>query len=383
MKQFNPLSFLATLGAGGIAVAPFVYFQYAIPHGKGLITYTQLMSAANSPAEMTFFYVLQAIMLIFGAIHIGLTIKLLADLFRFRKTVSFEEFINNPQKNTAILASFTSIGMTFNVFIGVIRFFVPAMSGNFQALMLPALIAWSVLWVLLMHTEISILKTAFQKDFDISKASFGWLLHPFALGMVSVAGSGLAAMAKNPSIAHIAAFMTITSASMGTFLLLVKLVSIFKSHFTMNSMPERQFLPSFLIVVPITTIYSIILFRMGHYLEHQFDMQFHAFSMLSVLLPFAFETWYLAFGIAMLKDYFKKDFFRKEYYVSLWAFICPFVGYSVLANFVNKFFVHNLAITVAIFAFLALAIVFYAFVATRFFKYEYSKKTTPIATQLR
>jgi len=375
MKKFNPLTFLAALGAGGIAVAPFVFFQYSIPHGKGLITFDQLMSVAEGSGQAGFYYLLQAIMVVFGVLHLGLTAKLLTDLFAWRKTADYKSFIADPQRNTAVLAAFTSLGMTFNVFIGVIRFFVPAMSGNFQALMLPALIAWAILWILLMRTEMTVLKSSFQRDFDISKASFGWLLHPFALGMVSVAGSGLAAMAKDPTIAHISAFMTLTSASMGAFLLLVKLVSIFKSHFTMSGMPERQFLPSFLIVVPITTIYSIILFRMGHYLEHQFGWHFEAYYLLVILIPFAFQTWYLAFGMAMLKDYFKKDFFRKEYYVSLWAFICPFVGYSVLGNFLNKFFVPNIVTQSVVFVSLLLAVAFYAFVAIRFFKYEYSAKS--------
>ncbi|GEM_PF-4440729 len=37
-KKFNPLIFLASLGAGGIAVMPFVLMQYTIEHGEGLIT---------------------------------------------------------------------------------------------------------------------------------------------------------------------------------------------------------------------------------------------------------------------------------------------------------------------------------------------------------
>lgn len=373
MKTFNPTNFLASLGAGGIAVAPFVYFQYLVPHGKGLITYEQLMSTAANSMDSALFFFMQAIMIVFGTLHLVLTFKLLSDLFQWRKTPDFKSFIQDPQRNTTILASFTSLGMTFNVFIGVIRFFVPALSNNFQALMLPALIAWSVLWFLLMRTEIGLLKTSFEKDFDIQKISFGWLLQPFALGMVTVAGTGIAAMAKDPNIANTAAFMSTISGSMGMFLLMVKLISVFKSHFTMKGIPERQFLPSFLIVIPITTIYAIATFRMGHFLEHQFGFHLHWFSTIAILIPFAFQTWYFAFGLSMMKDYFKKDFFRKEYYVTLWALICPFVGYSVLGSFFYKFFMPNAIIQTIIFGFMLLAIVFYLFVGYRFFKYEYSK----------
>ena len=34
-EKFTPLLFLASLGAGGIAVIPFAIMQYTIDHGKG------------------------------------------------------------------------------------------------------------------------------------------------------------------------------------------------------------------------------------------------------------------------------------------------------------------------------------------------------------
>jgi hypothetical protein len=373
MKQFNPLTFLASLGAGGIAVAPFGYFQYVVPHGPGLITYGELMASVSGTATGILNIVMMAVMVIFGLLHLVLTAKLLTQLFAWRKTDAFKHYIADPQRNTTIMASFTSLAMTFNVFIGVVRFFVPALSNNFQMLMLPALIVWAILWVLMMRTEIMILKSSFEVDFDISKISFGWLLQPFALGMVTVAGTGIAAMAKDANIAHTAAFMSIVSGTMGLFLFIVKLISVFKSHYLMKGIPERQFLPSFLIVIPITTIYSISLFRIGHYLTHQFGFQFEAYFLLVILIPFAFQTWYFGFGLTMLKDYFKKDFFRKEYYVTLWALICPFVGYSMQANFIHKFFMPVDLVKGVIFTFLVMAVAFYVFVGLRYLKYEHGK----------
>lgn len=370
MKTFNPLSFLSSVGAGGLAVAPFVFFQYTIPHGKGLITFSQVMDVANNSGNKAGFILMMAIMIVFALIHFVLTANHISKLIGYSKTKDYKSYISDPQKNTSILALYTSLGMTFNVFIAVIRFFVPELQQNFQALMLPALIGWSILWLFLMRTEIRILKSAFSQDFDLSKLSFGWLLHPFALGMVTVAGTGIAAMAKDHAIANTAAFMTLTSGSMGVFLLLVKLISIFKSHFAMSGMPERQFLPSFLIVIPITTLYAIAFFRLGHYLEHQFDVKLKLFYIIAVTVPFAFQTWYFAFGISMLKDYFKRDFFRKEYYVSLWAFICPFVGYAVLGAFVHKLFIQSPILKTVIIMSMLAGIVFYAIVSYRFFKYS-------------
>lgn len=379
MKNFNPLSFLAALGAGGIAVAPFVFFQYIVPHGKGLTNLDQVLSHGTQSGNTVFYGFLIAIMVIFGLLHLVLTGKLVSDIVAYKRTADFKNYIGDPQRNTSILAMFTSLGMTFNVFIGVIRFFTPALQQNFQALMLPALIAWAVLWLFLMRTEINILKSAFQKDFDLSKLGFGWLLHPFALGMVTVAGTGIAAMAKDHTIANTAAFMTFISGSMGMFLLLVKLVSVFMSHFSMKGMPERQFLPSFLIVIPITTLYAIALFRLGHFFEHQFDAHFDIYYKVVVTIPFAFQTWYFAFGLSMLGDYFKRDFFKKEYYVTLWAFICPFVGYAVLGSFVHKLFMPGVAMQTVILVSILMAISFYTFVSVRYFKYGRTQLKPSIA----
>ncbi len=35
-KEFDPLVFLASLGAGGIAVSPFVLMQYTLDHGPDI-----------------------------------------------------------------------------------------------------------------------------------------------------------------------------------------------------------------------------------------------------------------------------------------------------------------------------------------------------------
>ncbi|MBK8807046.1 MAG: hypothetical protein IPO21_10515 [Bacteroidales bacterium] len=55
-KSFNPLIFLASLGAGGISVAPFTYFQYIVHKGEGLITNAQLQQLINSSSDAVFFH---------------------------------------------------------------------------------------------------------------------------------------------------------------------------------------------------------------------------------------------------------------------------------------------------------------------------------------
>lgn len=283
-------------------------------------------------------------MIVFTLIHFVLTFHNAKGLLQWIKTDDYQTFISDPLKNSAIMAPFISYTMTMNVFIGPIRFYTPLMAENLQNLMLPALVMMAGLWFFMMRTEIRLLKLSFVKSFDVSKIHFGWLLHPFALAMGTVTLTGIAAMSQNANIAHVAASLAAISGSMASFLLVVKLISIFKSHFAADGLPEKQFLPSMLIVVPVITLLAISGFRFGHYFHRHlgFHMEFFEFAVIG--LSFAFETWYLWFGLTLLKDYFRKHFFKKEFYMSQWGLICPFVAYAVLSSFVYKLFIPNVVV---------------------------------------
>ncbi|MCD4702973.1 MAG: hypothetical protein K8R64_01500 [Methanosarcinaceae archaeon] len=332
LKDFSPLVFLASLGAGGIAVLPFVFMQYTTEHGNGLITRSQLWLQELSWISSIYYYSLEAIMIVFTLIHFILTLWFTIKLIRWMKTDKFSELINDPLRNAAILAPLISVLMTMNLFIGPIRYFIPALSDHFQSIMLPAMIFWSLMFVIILFTEIKLLGISFNNGFDITKIHFGWLLHPFLLGMLTVIGTGIAAMSQNVSIADTAAFMSLISGSMGIFLLLVKMVVIFESHFALKGLPDKQFLPSILIVIPNITLFAISAFRLGHFLEYHHGYHLGAYFYIVIGLSFAFEIWYMLFGLSLLKDYFKEHHFS-EFYVSQWGLICPLVAFVTLGAF--------------------------------------------------
>jgi tellurite resistance protein TehA-like permease len=332
IKKFTPLVFLSSLGAGGIAVMPFVLMQYTIEHGEGLITRAQLWSNNFSVGVGLYYYLLEVIMIIFSVIHFALSIWFSIKLYKWLKTVEAKELFNDPLKNNSILTPFISLLMTMNLFIGPIRYFLPSLSSNFQSMFLPAMLFWSVIFVAVLWVEIKLLKISFEKSFDINKIHFGWLLHPFLLGMLSTVGTGIAAMAKDSSIANTAAFMSMISFSMGMFLLSVKLIMLFKNHFTAHELPEKNFLPGFLIVIPNITLFAISAFRLGHFLEKQHGFHLDSYFYFVIGLSFAFEIWYMLFGLSLLSDYFKKNHF-KEFYVTQWGLICPLVAFVVLGAF--------------------------------------------------
>jgi hypothetical protein len=331
-KNFNPLIFLASLGAGGIAVTPFILMQYTTTHGDGLITRAQLWSNNFSNLTSLYYFSLEAVTVIFSLLHFILTVIFTIKLFQWLKTEAFKKMVDDPLKNTAVLAPLISLLMTMNLFIGPIRYFLPTISNNFQSLFAPAFGFWLAIFIFSLWLEIKLLKTAFEKSFDINNIHFGWLLHPFLLGMLSTVGTGIAAMSKDASIANAAAFFSMISFSMGIFLLSVKLIALFKSHFSAPGLPEKNFLPSFLIVIPNITLFAISAFRFGHFLEKHQHFHMGAYFYIVVGLSFAFEVWYLFFGLSLLSNYFKQNHF-KEYYTTQWGLICPLVAFVALGSF--------------------------------------------------
>jgi hypothetical protein len=357
-RDFSPVEFLSALGAGGIAVSNFALINYSLEHGKGLVTYAQTHSLASG-FLLKIYSFLEVNMLVFASIHIILTVVLFKRLYDWLKASRHKEIMNNTLANSAIVAPFISAAMTMNVFIAAIRYFVPWLSTNLQTLMLPALVVWGAIWAFLIYVEIKLLKISIISSFDTSKLNFGWLLQPFALGMVTVTGAGIAAMAKSAFIANTAAFMVLVSGSMGLFLFFIKLLTVFKTYFSGEGKPPKEFLPSFLIVVPITTIYAIAFFRLGHFLDSHHGAHLETIVMLIMTAAFAFETWYLLFGFAMMKNFLKEDF-RREYHISQWGLVCPLVAYAVLGSFVYKlFFAHVSLFSLLVFNIGVVSILFF------------------------
>jgi tellurite resistance protein TehA-like permease len=288
-----------------------------------------------------------------------LLIGLLKKLWEFVGSAEYKELMADPLKNNVILAPFIAVAMFMNVLIGPVRFFVPSLAAGLQGMMLPALVFWLALVAWFLVVEIRVLKSTFTRTVDLSKVGFGWLLDVFALSMLAVTGSGIAALSKNAEVAHTAAFFALMLIVMAGFWMVIKVVLVFQRQFAENDLPEKEFLPSFLNLVPAVTLMAITFFRLGHYLEAQQGFHLDWYFTLVILGAFAFETWYLLFGLSVLKDYFLRQHFEKEFLPSQWGLICPFVAYAVLGSFAYSVFVLSPILIVVILVSLAISVILF------------------------
>jgi hypothetical protein len=108
--------------------------------------------------------------------------------------------------------------------------------------------------------------------------------------MVTVTGTGFAALAKNPELAKMAAFLSLISGVMAVFLTFVKMSAIFKKHLNREGTVANQFMPTYLIVIPILTLFGISIFRLGHYAEHVYHLPvLMVLAKIILLVLFAFQ----------------------------------------------------------------------------------------------
>ena len=331
--KFAPIKFQGALAAAGVALMPFAYLQFGVPHDKGIVRLSDI--AAQGLLRQPLIALLAVTMLIFVLIHFALTAVFLKDLAKWLFTGSeFSSFLNTANTNIGLFSPVLSLAMTMNVVFGPLVFFLSLSSRSLQPLILPGFIIWSILWLMLLLLEGKVIKVWFLQPFEIEKLNFGWLLDVFAFGMISLVGSGIAAIAANSRIASPAAFMTLITMAIGFTLFVAKIVILLQHQFRADGLPEKAFLPSYFTVVPIVCLYGVSFFKFGSYLSTRLNYNLEVLSFFVVVGSFAISGIYILLGMYLLIDYFKEEFFKREFYPSLWTPVCALVGFEVLGSYV-------------------------------------------------
>ncbi len=331
-KNFNPIMFLMPLGAGGLAIAFWVFLMFTVSHGAGMVHFDQVHTDSITAGQNILYSSVEVAAVVFGLIHFITLFYVLSKFLSWRKTDAYREYLNDPLRNNAIMIVFLAIDMAFNVVFALGNHFIFKNGDLFQLVMLPALIAWFVLFVISMYFSIKILSIMFTKEFDMNKMHFGFLAHPFSLVMIAVTGFGIAAFSGDFVIASVAFFLALMPLLVAMLLTLIKGVTMFQHHMR-NNLPDRNFLPSTLMIMPIIMLIFLSLSRIGHYFHTHLGVEVgQMYFVFVTLIPFVFLNWYVIFGLVLIKNYFVNF---KEFDVTQWAFICPVASYAVIGYFAN------------------------------------------------
>lgn len=341
--SWSPLYFLASLGAGGLAVTFFMFIMFWVPHPGQPVPVFEDILAAFSKGSMA----LQAAIIVavtgiagFAYLNLKLLIWNLARLAQFKKTDAYADLMRSNGE-TQFLAMPLALAMTVNAGFILGLVFVPGLWAVVEYLFPVAMVAFGLIAYLAFHRIGAFLGRVLSDGgvFDVTaNNSFAQLLPAFALSMTAVGMSAPAALSTVPATVGIALVLSIVLGTIAGVYALVAAIVAFNSM--LHHGTARESAPTLMVVVPILTILGIMTMRQEHGLHTTFDAHGGmADTLLLTTTILAIQGVFLALGLLVLKRQKYADAYLRGTGNSAgsYALVCPGVALSVMLHFwINK-----------------------------------------------
>ena len=338
---YNPLYWLAALGAGGLTVSFFVYINFMVGHkGVPMATFDQVYPALMKGDWLSIVTGIALVfIIIFALLHIKLLLWNMKEFAVYKKTEAYK-VMRESNNEVQLFAIPLTLAMTINVFFIVFALFVPHLWDYVEYLFPGALVAFFVAgyFVLKMFAEF-LSRLLAHGDFSFTENnSLSQMLSIFAFTMVGVGFAAPAAMSKTLAVNAIASFGSIFFISAAVILVMIKLTLGFKSMFKDGIAPEAT--PTLWIMIPILTLIGISLVRLFFGFEHRFHAEMpktDMFALTSVIISLQILFGLLGYAVMKRVKYFKTYVFGDKQSVPSLALICPGVAFTVFYLFLIQY----------------------------------------------
>ena len=340
-KNFSPMCFLASLGAGGLSVSFFMYLMFLVPHpNTPMATYDFIMPALVKADWLSFVVAFSLVFIIaFAFLHFKLLIWNTKQFNLYKKTAAYEELINSNSQITLMTIPLT-FAMTINVCFVIGAVFVPGLWGIVEFLFPFALLGFIVVGFFALKIFFEYFSRLLIKgDFDFSKNNnLSQMISIFALSMIAVGFAAPGAMSHNLIINSIGIFGALFFASLALLLMLIKLTMGFKNMFEKGLGLEAA--PSIWIIIPILTLLGITFIRVSFGLEHNYATPMAKSSLFvftSTILSLQIIFGILGYMVMKKMGYFEKYIHSNDKSSVSFALICPGVAFFVFGMFFVNF----------------------------------------------
>lgn len=340
---YSPLYFLASLGAGGLAVTFFMYLMFWVPHpDQPVPVFEDLMAVMASGPVMLKGVVLLAWAGIAGFVFLNLKYLIwnFSSLSAFKKTEAYEA-LRNSNAETTLLAAPLATAMTVNGLFVVGMVFVPGLWSVVEYLFPMALIAFFTIGVWALSTIGDFLGRVLTKGgvFDVTaNNSFAQLLPAFALSMVAVGSAAPAAMSTVKLTIGVSLVVSTFFGIAAIVYTVIALTTAFTSMLQHGTAREAG--PTLMVVVPILTVLGIMFLRQDHGLHAGFDTHSYAGETLVFLARLlTVQILFVMLGLLVLRrqGYFTDFVFGSKTSPGSYALVCPGVALAVMLHFfINK-----------------------------------------------
>lgn len=341
--SYSPIYFLASLGAGGIAVTFFMFFMFWVPNpGQPVPVFEDIVAAfGNGGAAMQIAIAAALIgIAVFAFLNVKSLIWNLQSLSAFKKTEAYAK-LRETNAEATLLAMPLALAMSVNVMFIVGLVFVPQLWSVVEYLFPMALIAFAAIGVLAFRMIGTFLGRVLSKGgvFDVTAHnSFAQLLPAFSIAMVGVGFAAPAAMSTSATTVAVALML---STFFGVAAILYTVIAATTAFVSMlQNGTARESGPTLMIIVPIVTVLGILFLRQSHGLHVIFET--HAqpgetMVFLAQLLSIQIVFLLLGAVVMMRQGYFNDFVMGSKTSPGSYALVCPAVALSVMIHFfVNK-----------------------------------------------
>ena len=342
-RQYSPLYFLASLGAGGLVVTFFMYLMFWVPHpGQPVPVFEDIVAffSNSGPLGQAMVVIAMAGIALFGALHYRLLFWNLSRLREFRKAEGFAAFSSSNAESQLLAAPLAmAMGVNVGFIIGLV--FVPGLWSVVEYLFPIAMLVFVAIGTHAFRQIGAFLGRVFGHGgfTEEHNASFAQVLPAFALAMVGVGLAAPAAMSGNGVVVAVSLSLSTLFNVAAVVWALVAMILALRPILKHGTAPEAA--PTLMILVPLLTVVGIAMLRMDHGLHTQFDAHgTNADTLVFLTRIVAAQVLFLGLGLAVLKRQgYAATFLSTQGQRSAgsYALVCPGVGCSVMWHFwVNK-----------------------------------------------
>jgi hypothetical protein len=335
---YSPLYFLASVGAGGLAVSFFMWLMFWIPHpGQTVPVFEDIMAAFANGTAVT--QAMIAVALAAIAFFVVQNLKLLVwNLKRYtawRKSEAFAAF-SKTNAQSQVLALPLALAMSVNGGFIVGLVFVPGLWSVVEYLFPLAMLAFLAIGVLALRQYGAFIgRVLTEGGFNCAaNNNFGQILPAFAFAMVGVGMAAPAAMSVSAPVAGMA--IVLSTFFLMTSLLIAGVAMILGLRSMMENGANADTAPTLLIIVPLLTVLGILMLRQAHGLGVHFGLDGGAGATLALTSKLlGLQVAILLFGGLILakQGYADRFILGHENSAGSYALVCPGVGLSVMIQF--------------------------------------------------
>lgn len=340
---YSPLYFLASLGAGGLAVTFFMYLMFWVPHdGRPVPTFEDIAAAfaTGGPAMQAGIIVAVLGIAALTVLNVKSLIWNFSALSSFARTERYTA-LRNSNAETTLLAAPLASAMTINAMFIVGLVFVPGLWGIIEYLFPLALLAFLGLGIWALRTIGDFLGRVLSQGgvFDVTAHnSFAQLLPAFALAMIAVGLSAPASMSGNALTVGVSLILSSFFGIAAVLYTVIAAITAFSSM--LHHGTARESGPTLMVIVPIMTVLGIMGLRQNHGLHTAFDSHTtDGETMVFLARLLTVQILFVLLGLTVLRrqGYFTDFVFGSKTSPGSYALVCPGVALSVMLQFfVNK-----------------------------------------------